>query len=375
MSNKRILILANSLLGLYSFRREVIHALIAEGYEVILSVPKDDHWKERHYKYFEKMGCSFVVTNFKRKGINPLADLKLILFYLRLIRKERPAVVLTYTIKPNAYGGIACAWCGVPQIANITGLGAAVENGGLLGSISTGIYCLGLRRARLVFCQNVDNLGFCKKHGITKGEVKLLPGSGVNLQYHSYTDYPSETEPVRFLFCGRIRREKGIDEFLEAAKYFKEHPVIEHKIEFHVAGPCEEAYNERLRQMTEQGVVVYHGQQDDVRPFYRLAAMTVLPSFYPEGMSNVLLESQATGRPVLTTGRAGCGETVDDGVTGFIVKAQDCHDVIAKLITFMQKPYSEHVAMGVAARQKMEREFSRDLVIKAYLESIEKVKR
>ena len=191
MSNKRILILANSLLGLYSFRREVIHALIAEGYEVILSVPKDDHWKERHYKYFEKMGCSFVVTNFKRKGINPLADLKLILFYLRLIRKERPAVVLTYTIKPNAYGGIACAWCGVPQIANITGLGAAVENGGLLGSISTGIYCLGLRRARLVFCQNVDNLGFCKKHGITKGEVKLLPGSGVNLQYHSYTDYPS----------------------------------------------------------------------------------------------------------------------------------------------------------------------------------------
>jgi len=373
MSNKRILVLANSLLGLYSFRREVIQALITEGYEVILSVPKDEKWIPAHHEHLEKIGCRFIVTNFERKGMNPLAELKLILSYRSLIGEVKPIAVLTYTIKPNAYGGMACAWCGVPQIANITGLGAAVENGGLLGKISKTIYCIGLRRTRLVFCQNATNLEFCMKHGITKGEVRLLPGSGVNLQYHSYTDYPADDEPIRFLFCSRIRREKGIEEFLDAARYFQEHPTINVKLEFHVVGSNEDGYEARIRQLAEQDVIIYHGQQDDVRPFYRMAAMTVLPSFYPEGMSNVLLESQATGRPVLTTGRAGCGETVDNGVTGFIVNPQDSHDVVEKLTTFIRKPYEERVAMGVAARQKMEREFNRDLVVKAYLKAIENV--
>ena len=374
MSNKRILVLANSLLGLYSFRKEVIQALISAEYEVVISVPKDGHWVEAHHDFFQKMGCHFMITELKRKGMNPLAELKLIWNYSRLIREIKPISVLTYTIKPNAYGGIACAWCGIPQIANITGLGAAVENGGLLGRISTAIYRIGLRRARLVFCQNATNLDFCMKHGITKGEVKLLPGSGVNLQYHSYTDYPADDEPIRFLFCSRIRREKGIEEFLYAANHFQEHPTTKDvKLEFHVVGPCEEGYETRMRQLAEQKAIVYHGQQDDVRPFYRMAAMTVLPSFYPEGMSNVLLESQATGRPVLTTGRAGCGETVDNGISGFIVKPQDSHDVIEKMTAFIQMPYSERVAMGMAARQKMEREFSRDLVVKAYLEAIKKI--
>lgn len=373
MSNKRILVLANSLMGLYSFRKEVIQSLIAAGYKVVISVPKDGHWVEAHHIFFQQMGCRFMITTLKRKGMNPLAELKLLWNYSRLIREVKPIAVLTYTIKPNAYGGMACAWCGVPQIANITGLGAAVENGGLLGSISTAIYRIGLRGARLVFCQNATNMKFCMKHGITKGEVKMLPGSGVNLQYHSYTDYPADDEPIRFLFCSRIRREKGIEEFLNAARHFQEHPIKDVKLEFHVVGPCEEGYEARMRKLAEQKTIAYHGQQDDVRPFYRMAAMTVLPSFYPEGMSNVLLESQATGRPVLTTKRAGCGETMDDGITGLFVAPHDSRDMIEKMTTFVRKPYSERVAMGVAARQKMEREFSRDLVVKAYLEAIKEI--
>ena len=264
---------------------------------------------------------------------------------------------------------MACRLCGVPQIANITGLGAAVENGGLLGRISTMIYKIGLCHTRLTFCQNRANLEFCQKHSLTDGDIKLLPGSGVNLQYHAYTEYPANTEPVIILFCGRIRKEKGIEQFLDAAVYFKEHPFGHLKTEFHIVGECEEAYEERLQLLTEQGVITYFGKQSDVRLYYRRAAITVLPSFYPEGMSNVLLESQATGRPVVTTNRVGCGETVENGVTGFIVLEQDSDDVIAKLTEFLEKSHTERAAMGLAARKKMEQE----LVVEAYLKAINNI--
>lgn len=358
-----ILILTNNFLGLYSFRKEVVKTLRDKGDDVVISAPFDE---KRHY--FEEIGCKLVNTQFNRKGTNPLKDLSLMLYYRRLLRQVRPDVVLSYTIKPNLYGGMACQWCGIPQIANITGLVSAVENPGWLQRLTILLYKVGLRRTNTVFFQNQANMEFCDTHGMVKHCRKvLIPGSGVNLQHHQLQDYPAENEPLRFVFISRLLREKGIEEYLYAAEHIKaKYPHTE----FHILGACEEAYGVRLEELQRKGIVVYHGQQADVRPFIAHTHCTVHPSFYPEGMSNVLLESCAAGRLIITTNRAGCGEIVDDGVNGFIVKQQDGNDLVEKIERFIILPHDTKRKMGLAAREKVEREFDRSIVIRAYLSAI-----
>jgi len=361
----KILILTNNFGGLHCFRKEVVQALVDRGDVVSISAPIDD---KAHF--FEEMGCELIDTKFNRKGTNPLKDFALILRYRKLIKKVMPDVVLSYTIKPNLYGGMACQLCGVPQIANVTGLGTAVEYPGMMQKLTIFLYKIAMRKTRLTFFQNTDNMSFCQEHNMVKGAVRLIPGSGVNLQYHAKKPYPAETEPVRFLFMGRIRREKGIEEFLTAAeritKKYKD-------VEFHVVGGCEGDYEGRLLDLQSKGIVTYHGRQQDVRPFLAMAACTLHPSFYPEGMSNVLLETCSTGRPIMTTMRAGCREIVEDGRNGFLVKQQDAEDLIAKVEKFLALSYAERKAMGDAAREKAEREFDRNIVVKAYLEAIAEI--
>lgn len=358
----KVLILTNNYGGLHSFRKEVVQALIDEGHLVSISAPLDEK-----AGFFEEMGCEVIDTQFNRKGMNPLKDLSLMLYYRRLLKRLKPDVVLSYTIKPNLYGGMACQLCGVPQIANVTGLGSAVENPGWLQRLTILLYKVGLRKAHTVFFQNKANMEFCRQHKMVKGNAQLIPGSGVNLQHHHLQDYPAQTEPLRFIFISRLLREKGIEEYLTAAQEIKyNHP----ETEFHILGYCEENYQERIDKMQKDGIVIYHGRQADVRPFIGRSCCTVHPSFYPEGMSNVLLESCAAGRPIITTDRPGCGEIVEDGVNGFVVKQRDGYDVARKIERFITLPYEQKRAMGQAARQKVEREFDRQIVVRAYLSAI-----
>lgn len=361
----RILVLSNSFVGLHSFRKEVFQRFCDLGWDVFISSPTKG--VEEKAEWFRNIGCHIIDTQFDRQGMNPIADIKLMMYYRRLIKQVKADVVLSYTIKPNLYGGLAAALCSVPQIANVTGLGAAVEYPGLLQKFTILLYKVCMRKTHLVFFQNDANRQFCMQHGMVKGRTRLIPGSGVNLEYHTLKPYPQEGEPVRFLFISRIRVEKGIEEYLAAAEAIrKDHP----NTEFHILGGCEGDYEEKLRRMTDEGIVVYHGQQSDVRPFIEQSSCIVHPSFYPEGMSNVLLEACAAGRPVITTDRPGCGEIVDDSKTGFIVRQQDADDVIAKVRKFLSLPYEERKNMGLAARRKVEREFDRDIVVRAYEEEI-----
>ena len=227
-----------------------------------------------------------------------------------------------------------------------------------------------MRKTWLTFFQNNDNMDFCKEHGMVKGRVQLIPGSGVNLQHHAKVPYPAESEPIRFLFMGRIRREKGIEEYLATAERITKKYD---NVEFHVVGGCEGDYEGRLLDLQTKGIITYHGSQIDVRPFIAKTACTLHPSFYPEGMSNVLLETCATGRPIMTTMRAGCREIVEDGRNGFLVKQQDAEDLIAKVEKFLALPYAERRAMGEAAREKAEREFDRQIVVEAYLNAIDNI--
>lgn len=361
----KILVISNDLDGIFRFRKEIIQKFRLLGWSVIISSPIDGAAKQ--VSWLEKIGANIVDTKFDRQGKNPAADICLIFYYLKLIKQLQPDVVLSYTIKPNLYGGLASAICKVPQIANITGLGAAVEYPGVMQKITILLYKLCMRRTHLIFFQNASNLDFCLKHNMVKSRTRLIPGSGVDLEYHKLMPFPPENEPIKFIFISRIRKEKGIEEYLMAAIHFFKSKV---KTEWHVVGDCEGDYMSRIKDLHNKGVIIYHGAQLDVRPFNSSIHCGIHPTFYPEGMSNVLLEYCATGRAIITTDRPGCREIVDDGINGFIVKQQNAEDLIEKVQKYLDLPYERKKEMGLAARAKVEREFDRQIVVNAYLDAI-----
>ena len=362
---KSILILTNSISGLHSFRKEVVKAIIDAGYRVFISVPLDDSEKT---KYFQNIGCEIVASNIDRRGTNPLRDFALLHRYRILIRSIKPVAILTYTIKPNIYGGVAARWCRVPQLANITGLGDAIENPGLLQKFSIFMYRFGLKKSKIVFYQNSSIQTFCQQHHIGENGC-LLPGSGVNLEWHTFQDYPATDSKMIFNFIGRVMKDKGIAEFFEMAEYIHEkYP----QTEFHIFGNCEEHYEEQLKALQDKSVVVWHGAVPDVRPYIKDSWCTVHPSYH-EGMANVLLESCAAGRPVIASNINGCKEAIDDGINGYLCKVKDVNDLTEKVEKFINLPYEQKVMMGFAARKKVEREFDRRLVVDTYLSEINRI--
>lgn len=363
----RILVLANNMNGLMSFRKEVIQAMIDKGYEIYVSAPYDKRYDEQ----VRELGVKTIDTPIDRRGINPLTDMTLIKHYRKMIKELCPNVVLSYTIKPNLYGGLACKWANIPQLVNITGLGTAVENPGMLQKFVIGLYKFCLKSVRVMFFQNTANMEFCRKHGMIHGRPELLPGSGVNLSRFTPSDIP-EGDVVKFICIGRAMRQKGTGDYLDMAEIIKkEYP----NTEFHVLGACDDGeYEERIKKMHEEGIIVYDGVTTDVRPYIQNVHCTVHASYYPEGMSNVLLESCASGRAIITTARPGCGEIIDDGVNGFLTRPHDVENLCDQIRKFLALTNETRAAMGKAARVKVEKEFDRQIVVKKYLNEIEQLK-
>ena len=357
---KTVLLVSNVSAGLLNFRHELIERLVQDHRVVILALDTG------RVDECIAMGCEYHNFTMDTHGTNPLAELKLISAYKKAIKEIAPDVVLTYTIKPNVYAGMACAALGIPSVANITGLGTAVENGGIMQKITLPLYRYGLRKAQKVFFQNQANMDFMLKHKAITGAYELIPGSGVNLERFPLLDYP-KGDTVDFVFIARIKKEKGIDQYLGAAKYFREkYP----ETRFHVCGGCDKAYEQILQELHDNGTIIYHGRISDVPGMHRVSGCTIHPTYYPEGMSNVLLESCACGRPVITTNRPGCKEIVDEGVNGFLVKEKDSRDLIEKVEKFLSLSLEERRNMGLAGRAKVEKEFDRNIVIQKYLKEI-----
>lgn len=361
MKNK-VLILVNHNVVIYNFRKEIVQRLVADGYEVYLSCPQGNRIAE-----LKEMGCKFIETKFDRHGTNFAEELKLLKHYKRMMKEVRPDVVLSYTIKPNIYGGMAAAALNIPYIANITGLGTAVENGGLLQKITKLMYKYAFRKVNCVFVQNEENKAFFSDNKIAKDKLSLIPGSGVNLTQFAPMPYP-DGETVEFVFISRIMKEKGIEHYLEAAQYIRaKYP----NTKFHICGFCEEAYEGRLKELEGKGIVIYHGMVDDVTAILRDCSATIHPTYYPEGISNVLLESCACERPIITTDRSGCREVVDDGINGYMIKQKDTNDLIRAIEKFMKLTVAQRELMGKNARAKMEKMFDRQIVVEAYMERID----
>lgn len=358
----KILILTNSIGGLYNFRYELVERLIEEGYEVIISSPYGNRIEE-----FLKIGCKHYDISLNRHGKNPIEDIKVYLEYKRIILDIKPKYVLGYTIKPNIYGSIAARKCGVAFIANITGLGTALEKQGLTQKLLILMYKYAFREIKKVFFQNKSNMNFFKNNKIAIGKHELLPGSGVNIDKFSLKEYPND-DIIKFAFIGRIMKEKGIDYYLEAAKFIRNRYE---NTEFHVCGSFEEDYERILEEYENKGIIIYNGVINNMPDFLKSIHGVIHPSYYPEGMSNVLLESCASGRPIITTDRPGCREIVEDGVNGYLIPIKNSSCLINKIEKFLSLSSKDREKMGINARKKVEKEFDRKIVINKYLELLE----
>lgn len=360
---KKILILGNHEIVIYNFRKELIERLLKENNEVYLSFPKGVRGE-----YFEDLGCHFIETKIERHGINPMKDIALLINYMRMIKTIKPDFVLTYTIKPNIYGGLAARIMKKNYITNITGIGKTFQNNDILKKFIVSLYKISLKNAQMIFFQNSENREVFKTNKIFAKDEEVLPGSGVNLLEYDFSPKKLGDE-INFLYIGRIMKDKGIEEYLYAANRLKKQNL---KCNFHIIGFFEEEkYREIINLYEEKNIVNYHGFQDDVKKYIMRSDCIVNPSHH-EGMSNVLLEAGAIGRALIATNISGCKEIIEDSVNGYTFEVKNKESLFEKLVKFSNLTRKEKENMSLASRKKMELEFDRNIIINNYLKLINK---
>lgn len=364
MSKKKVLFLVNHEVVIYNFRLEIVERLLNDGHEVHISSAYGERIDD-----LVALGAKFHEIVISRHGMNPVSELNLLRDYQKLLKEVKPDIIFGFTIKPNLYGAMAARKAGIPFVANITGLGTAVENDGWKQKVFLNLYRYAFKDIQCVFFQNTENRQLFIDNKIALGKHKMLPGSGVNLDRFPVREYPSdENGVVRFAFISRIMKEKGIDYYLAAAKAIrKKYP----NTEFHICGFCEAEYQGKLDEFNENGTVIYHGMIRDVAAFLEDIHCVIHPTYYPEGLSNVLLESCASGRPIITTDRSGCREVVDDGKNGYMIPCQNGGKLIEAVEKFMLLSNDERKQMGLAGRAKVEKEFNRQIVVNKYMDEVE----
>lgn len=344
---------------LWHFRRELIAELCKDN-QVIISVPFGDHIDD-----FKAEGCRMIDTTLDRRGVNPVKDVNLYRFYCNLLRVEKPDLVITYSIKPNIYAGYACRRMGIPYCVNVQGLGTAFQEKGLAELVAV-MYKAALKEAKVVFFENQGNADIFRERKITTIKQQcVLNGAGVNLDFYSLQKYP-KNDKIHFMYLGRIMREKGISELFSATRRLYEEGA---SFILDLVGFFEDEYKEQVALLQTEGVALYHGFQHDPKPFYAAADCVVLPSYH-EGMSNVLLEASATGRPIITSDIPGCREAVISGESGYLCSVGSVDDIYFAMKKIMILSYAEREAMGLAGRRLMEDRFNKKDVVRTTLDKI-----
>ena len=373
MKKKLVALLTNNDDDIYCFRKELIEALIAHDYEVLISCPYGEK--------FELMeGIEYLYDNpsIDRRGTNVIEDSKLLVHYRKLFARYNPDIILTYTAKPNVYGSIAANRLNIPVINNLTGIGSVGNQPKLKKEFIMSLFKHAYNKSSCIMFQNKTNMKNAIDNGLVKGDYMLIPGSGVNTERYPLQEYPDggdgiHGDPVVFNYIGRILADKGVDDYIAAAKRIKKkYPATE----FNLLGfiePTERHYEQDLINLSNKGIVNYLGSQKYVAPFITRSHATIHPSMYGEGMSNVLLETASSGRPIITTDNPGCKETVQDEKTGFIYEGGNVDQLCACIERFLAMKNSERQKMGVLGREHVKANFSRDIVIDAYLTKIQEI--
>ncbi|WP_298067393.1 glycosyltransferase family 4 protein [uncultured Cetobacterium sp.] len=364
----KILILTNSIVGLYRFRKELLYKFIENKHEVVVSCPNDD--PKDYVLSLKNNGIEYLETFVDRRGINPLKDLKLLKNYLNIIKIQDPDYVLTYTIKPNIYGSLASKLLRKKYINNVTGLGTSLQQDSLLSKILKKMYKVSFSKSKCVFFQNQINMNFFLKNKIlfsNEQNIKLIPGSGVNLEAFYPREKSLVDKKIRFLYIGRLMDEKGLKEYLECAKNIKEKNK---NVEFQILGPFEEKkYEEIIKKLEEKNIVNYLGVSTDIREQVKEVDCIINPSWH-EGMSNVLLESGAMKKFLIASEIPGCKEIVINNKTGLTFKVKNEKSLEEEILKYLKLDEVEKENIIENCYEHIKNNFSREKVIEEYMKVI-----
>ncbi len=361
------MISVNTAWNLVNFRSGLIKALVSNGYEVVAVAPIDEYVPK-----LRSLGCRYLSLPMDNKGTHPGRDLLLLTRFFRLMLTEKPDIFLGYTVKPNVYGSLAAHMLSIPVINNVAGLGSVFSKGGWLNKLVRGLYRLSLSSSGKVFFQNEDDRRLFVSSGlVSEGVVDRLPGSGIDLG--EFSPYPlPQAARIRFLLIARMLWEKGVGEFVEAARILKQRGI---EAEFCLLGFLDVQNpaaipRSQMAEWVNEGVIQYLGVSDNVREEIAQSDCVVLPSFYREGTPRTLLEAAAMARPIVTTDSVGCRDVVDDGITGYLCSPKNASDLADKMAKVITMSPDERTAMGMRGRAKVEREFDEKIVISKYLSSV-----
>ena len=362
-----ILMTVNAAWNIWNFRRPLVEALLGDGHQITVLAPPDESVAD-----LERIGCRFRPLKMSVKGLNPVEDLRLQRRLKRIFQEEKPDTILSFTIKNNIFGARAASAAGVPFVPNVTGLGTAFLSGGLLQTIAEQLYRRAFGQLPIVFFQNEDDRDLFLDRKIVRGDqAQLLPGSGIDLVRFARAEMPSADAPPVFLMIARLLRDKGVIEFVEAARLLQaRHP----EARFQLLGASGSENRTAIDTATvdawvAEGVVEYLGTTNDVRPAIAAASCGVLPS-YREGAPRTLIEAAAMARPLIATDVPGCRAVVDRDVSGFLCEVRSPDSLATAMRRFLALSPDARTAMGRAGRAKMEREFDQALVVAAYQEAL-----
>jgi galacturonosyltransferase len=360
--SRRILILANDDVSLYKNRKELIQAFLDHKDQVTISMPAGIYTQA-----FEEMGCQVVRNSLNNRAISPGHDIKVFFDYRQLIKNVEADWVLTYAIKPNLYGGLAARLGHMTYAVNITGLGSMLQREGPLRKLIVWLYRRACRQAKVIIFENSENQEFFFNMNIVKrDQACLLAGAGVNVSQYQQRDYPISEGPIRFVFIGRLMKDKGVVELFEVADRLHKEGK---NVEFDLVGSAKNDSHNLQERASEISGINYHGFQEDVTPFVTRAHCALLPSYH-EGMANVLLEAAAMSRPLITSRIPGCQEAVVEGCSGFLVNSKDSEDLYQKVMRFIKLPYEDKREMGRQSRKHIEKNFDRREVVRKTVERL-----
>ncbi len=358
---KKIFIFSNYLSYTLNFRKEFILKLVSKGYKVFVFCKVDikiDNLFNNKVKLYN--------IPFFADKINPFFDFLLFLNYLIFVIHFKPDHIFSYTTKCNIYSGFVSSLTKADFIPTVTGLGSALGKKNLLQPILVHMYRISFNASRIVVFQNNDDLEFMKENNIYSSDSIVVSGSGVNLSKFPYKKIKSSNK-INFLFVGRIRKDKGIDLFIKSATILKHNYS---NLNFTVVGKANRKYEDKLRIAQKNNILSYFRKQESVKKFYEDSSCLINPTFYPEGISNVILEAQSTGRAVICSNITGCKETVSEGFNGYLFEPKSLDDLLKKMNKFIELDQKDKVSMSQNARFFVKNNFNRINVVKEYMKLI-----
>ena len=349
--------------NILNFRKELLDRLICDGHELILAT--------NYSKKIESLYSNNVVffwTNCDLRNKSIINNLKLISSYKKIIKTSKPDLILSFTIKPNIYCSMFAK--NIPIIANITGLGMSFSKKGLLSSLIKKLYRIGFKNTDYILFQNTSGYKEFVKNNIPIKKYQIIPGSGVNLDKFAFSELAISNKKRVFLYASRFIKEKGIECLLNAVPAILENDL---NAEFVFVGNGEAKYVDCIKSLmkTWPQNVFLHLWTDDMYGFYKKATFVVAPSFYKEGISNVLLEALATGRPIITTNNnPGCMELLNEENNGYGVLSNDLNSLIVSLKRACSETNENITKMGINGRNFVENNYDRNITVNCYLSII-----